>query len=69
MTVRNAITEKRIITSGLLLQETFDSIDAICVAVGFKSKSTFYREFRKKYGTSPSAYRKQNSKYNSDETV
>lgn len=69
MTIRNAITEKRIISSGILLINTDDSIDAICTAVGFKSKSTFYREFRKKYGITPAEYRKQKSKNNSDEPM
>ena len=32
------------------------TIEAIALAAGFSSKSSFYRAFKKKYGSSPSAY-------------
>lgn len=69
MTVRNAIIEKRVNSAEMLLSGTDDSTESIGASVGFKSKSAFYREFRKKYGLSPNEYRRKKAKENSDEPI
>ena len=62
MTLHRAILEKRISTAATLLKESNRTVEQISAAVGFQSKTCFYREFVKKYGMTPMEYRKGNSK-------
>jgi transcriptional regulator GlxA family with amidase domain len=41
-----------------LLETTFLSIKEICIKVGFNDQSHFVRDFKKKYGKTPTEYRK-----------
>lgn len=42
-----------------LLATTFLSVKQVIAEVGFNSKSDFYRHFRKRFGVTPTEYRKQ----------
>lgn len=48
----------RIAEAQSLLRTTNDTVLAICYAVGFNSRSSFYTAFRKVTGQTPAAYRK-----------
>ncbi|MGN8647640.1 bifunctional transcriptional activator/DNA repair enzyme AdaA [Gracilibacillus sp. HCP3S3_G5_1] len=49
----------RIYKAQQLLLHTAHNSTEICFQVGYKNFSSFYRHFNKKYGCSPSQYRKQ----------
>ena len=57
------INELRINYASELLSETDDSIVTIAFKTGFESLSTFNRAFHKILNTTPTAYRKHNSKF------
>lgn len=59
-TLRRAIVKKRIVTAEQLLRLTNQPAEKIGYTVGFQSKSTFFREFRKMYGKTPTEYRRNN---------
>ena len=61
-TLRSVIIDKRIDTASDMLISTDMTVDKIGEAVGFGSKATFYREFSKRHGKTPSEYRKNNKK-------
>ncbi|NLZ37661.1 MAG: helix-turn-helix domain-containing protein [Clostridiales bacterium] len=43
-----------------MLRTSDMSAERIAMMVGFSSKNTFWKEFRKKYGVTPAEYRKGN---------
>lgn len=56
--LRLIIMKKRLDVAAELLLTTSDSVEAIAVSVGFKNKNSFHREFKKRFGKTPSEYRK-----------
>jgi len=58
-TLLQVIMDKRIQTAERLLVTTDMTVDKIAVAVGFNSSASFYREFTKRYATTPAEYRKK----------
>ncbi len=52
-----ALREIRMRQAAILLTNDSMSIDQIARAVGYKSRSSFLRAFRKAYGNDPSDYR------------
>ena len=58
-TMRELINDNRLDLSRKILKDTSDSIEKISFTVGFTSKDSFHRAFVKKYGISPTEYRKQ----------
>ncbi|MBR5308794.1 MAG: Cof-type HAD-IIB family hydrolase [Clostridia bacterium] len=58
MSIRTAITDRRLVTAEKLLAGTDETVESIGSSVGYNSKSGFYRDFRKKYGITPIEYRK-----------
>ena len=46
-----------------MLIETNQSAETISAAVGFGTKSSFYREFRQSYGITPMEYRRLYGRY------
>ena len=61
-TLHAVFMDKRIQAAEYYLSSTKMSIDKIAITVGFNSSSGLYREFEKKYGITPTAYRKQIAK-------
>ncbi len=57
-TLHAVIMDRRIDAAEQLLRTTDMTIDAIGECVGFSSRSGFYREFSRRYGTTPALYRK-----------
>ena len=53
------ITNCRVVKAADLLVKTKLTIDEIVFQAGFTNRSTFYRAFSKKYGCTPTAYRKE----------
>ncbi|GAB3979807.1 hypothetical protein GCM10029978_076180 [Actinoallomurus acanthiterrae] len=51
------LTTLRLAEAGLRLLTTADSVSDVCHAVGYRDLSHFQRMFRRRYGTTPSAYR------------
>ncbi len=58
-TFHKVISERRINAAAQLLITTNFSAEDICIAVGFNSKSVFYTAFHRKYGMTPSEFRKK----------
>jgi len=58
-TLYEVIMDKRIQTAEQLLVTTDMTVDKIAVTVGFSSSAGFYREFMKRYDTTPAEYRKR----------
>jgi AraC-like DNA-binding protein len=56
-TLKPYITEKRISHAVMLVQNEALSLNEIALMVGYQSFSTFYRNFKKMTGLSPSQYR------------
>jgi AraC-like DNA-binding protein/NAD(P)H-dependent FMN reductase len=54
----DVLTMLRLSQASALLLETNHSITSICYRVGYNQLSQFERAFRKQFGTSPSAYRR-----------
>jgi AraC-like DNA-binding protein len=62
-TLRRVITDRRLRVAAEMLAETDKSAEAIGGAVGFGTKSSFYREFRQSYGITPMEYRRLYGRY------
>lgn len=60
VSIRKLIMNKRMEAAAKLLISTNDSSERIGEQVGFKAKSSFYREFCAYYGMTPSEYRRAN---------
>ena len=58
MTWHRAVIEKRLTCASRMLLESNQPADMIGLSVGFNSKSSFYREFRKRYRCAPIRYRR-----------
>lgn len=58
-TLYEVIMDKRIQSAEQLLVTTDMTVDRIAVTVGFSSSAGFYREFSKRYDTTPAEYRKR----------
>lgn len=56
--LRLIIMKKRLDIAAELLLTTSDSVEYISSSVGFKNKNSFHREFKKRFGMTPSEYRK-----------
>ena len=56
-TFHTLLLRKRISVAAKLLIESTDTIENIALAVGFKGKMNFYREFNKAYQMTPGQYR------------
>jgi two-component system response regulator YesN len=57
MTVREWLTRVRLERAATLIREGM-KIESVALTVGYRSKKNFYRQFRRKYCTTPSAYAK-----------
>ena len=57
-TLHEVIMDKRVQIAQRLLLTTDDTVDKIAVAVGFRTSAGLYREFSRRLGTTPGAYRK-----------
>jgi two-component system response regulator YesN len=55
MTVRQRVTQVRLEHAATLIQEGV-KIEAVSLIVGYRSKKNFYRQFRRKYATTPLEY-------------
>lgn len=53
----DTLRSQRLIKAGELLKSSNLTVEQVAEAVGYMSASEFYRAFRKKYGTTPAAYR------------
>ncbi len=53
------LTEYRLTAASYYLKETEEAVSVIAENCGFENLSYFIRSFKKKYGVSPSVYRKQ----------
>ena len=62
------IQKKRIDEAVRLLRETDVSVEEICRRVGYSEKKHFYKKFRERTGTTPSAFRKS-EKVKKDHTL
>ena len=60
---KDYISDKRLERARILLLTTSDSVGSITEAVGFDRVSYFSTLFRKKYGISPSQYRKEQNTF------
>ncbi|NLZ37666.1 MAG: helix-turn-helix transcriptional regulator [Clostridiales bacterium] len=58
-TLYRVIIEKRLITAAEMLRTSGMSAERIAMMVGFSSKNTFWKEFRKKYSMTPAEYRSE----------
>ncbi len=56
-TLHTLLMKKRMTVASKLLVEFSDSVENIALSVGFNSKMSFYREFKKMYGVTPAQYR------------
>lgn len=56
--LRLIIMKKRLDVAAELLLTTSDNVETIAASVGFKNKNSFHREFKKRFGKTPSEYRK-----------
>ena len=52
------LQEKRLSQAAFLLKNTTLSVEEIAIAVGYENKSYFHRIFSKRYGTTPSRFKK-----------
>lgn len=59
MSLHKVLTLKRLSTAAEMLRSTDKSVESISLEVGYKSMSCFYREFVKRYGTTPAEYRRK----------
>ena len=58
LSLRKMIMKKQLDIVAELLVTTTDSVEDIAFSVGFKNSNTFHREFKKRFGQTPIAYRK-----------
>ncbi len=58
-TLHELMMSKRIATAEHLLLTTALTVDEVAHAVGFNSRTGFYREFLKRYGITPSQFRQE----------
>ena len=58
MTVRQKVTQVRLERASALIREGI-KIEAVALIVGYRSKKNFYRQFRRKYATTPFEYGRQ----------
>ena len=58
MTVRQWLTQVRLEHAAILIREGV-KIEAVSLIVGYRSKKNFYRQFRRKYATTPFEYGRQ----------
>lgn len=56
----DTLRSQRLVRAGELLKSSSLTVEQVAEAVGYMSASEFYRAFRKKYGTTPAAYRGKN---------
>lgn len=56
------LSNKRLTYAALLLLDGNESVTSICFAVGYQNVSHFVRSFQKRYGISPSEYRRTRGK-------
>ena len=63
-TVAEYLRRRRLAVAAKKLLESNESVTDICFACGFRSIPTFVRLFRKAYGTSPKAFRKNGQAVN-----
>ncbi len=64
-TVNNWIVYRRIVEASTLLLETNYSVEQIALDVGYQNTSHFYRQFRKYYQKTPSAWRESSTQESS----
>jgi two-component system, response regulator YesN len=55
-TVRDYLTGVRLNRAAQLIREGV-KIEAVALSVGYRSKKNFYRQFKRRYGTTPLPYR------------
>jgi two-component system, response regulator YesN len=55
MTVRQWLTRVRLERAAALIRQGI-KIEAVALIVGYRSKKNFYRQFRRHFATTPSAY-------------
>jgi YesN/AraC family two-component response regulator len=55
MTVRQWVTQVRLEHAAVLIREGV-KIEAVALIVGYRSKKNFYRQFRRRYATTPFEY-------------
>lgn len=58
---KHYLIERRMLLAATLLASTALTIQEISARCGYKTQFSFSKEFRKKYGLSPLAYRKENN--------
>ena len=58
MPVREWVTQRRIERAATLIREGM-KIEAVALTVGYRSKKNFYRQFRRRYATTPFEYRQR----------
>ena len=58
MTVRARVTALRLDRAAALIREGV-KIEAVALLVGYRGRRNFYRQFRRKYGTTPFEYGRQ----------
>ena len=58
MTVRQWVTQVRLERASTLIREGV-KIEAVALIVGYRSKKNFYRQFRRKFATTPFEYGRQ----------
>ena len=62
MSISEALKVRRLQSAAELLRTTEEPVNSIAFRSGFHDPSTFFREFRNKYGMTPLAYRKNGIK-------
>jgi AraC-like DNA-binding protein len=62
VSVRDFLRRTQLVYAERLLLSTPLSVDAIAIASGFGTPSTFYRCFAAAYGTSPTEYRRSSAR-------
>ena len=61
MTVREYVTRVRMARAEKLVRAGV-KIEAVALSVGYRSKKNFYRQFRRRFGTTPDRYRQRFAK-------
>ena len=55
---KELLQQRKLQQAAYLLKETPITIDSVMEAIGYENSSYFYRQFKKKYGCTPTEYRK-----------